>query len=61
MAGYGVIRIVWIGRGAIIMKGVTIGQGSIVVAGSVVMMNVPPKTMVAGNPARQFRKLTGPT
>jgi acetyltransferase-like isoleucine patch superfamily enzyme len=52
---------VWIGRGAIIMKGVTIGQGSIVVAGSVVMMNVPPNTIVAGNPARQFRKLTGTT
>jgi acetyltransferase-like isoleucine patch superfamily enzyme len=52
---------VWIGRGAIIMKGVTIGQGSIVVAGSVVMANVPPHTMVAGNPARQFRKLTDPT
>jgi acetyltransferase-like isoleucine patch superfamily enzyme len=52
---------VWIGRGAIIMKGVSIGQGSIVVAGSVVMMNVPPNTMVAGNPARQLRKLTDPT
>ncbi len=49
---------VWIGRGAIIMKGVTIGQGSIVVAGSVVMTNVPPNTLVAGNPARQLRKLT---
>jgi acetyltransferase-like isoleucine patch superfamily enzyme len=49
---------VWIGRGAIIMKGVTIGQGSIIVAGSVVMTNVPPNTLVAGNPARQLRKLT---
>ncbi|MGB6383650.1 MAG: acyltransferase [Terriglobales bacterium] len=51
---------VWIGRGAIIMKGVTVGQGSTVVAGSVVMTNVPPNTMVAGNPARQFRKLIDP-
>ena len=52
---------VWIGRGAIIMKGVTIGQGSIVVAGSVVMVDVPANTLVAGNPARQLRKLTGQT
>ena len=52
---------VWIGRGAIIMKGVTIGQGSIVVAGSVVMVDVPANTLVAGNPARQLRKFTGQT
>jgi acetyltransferase-like isoleucine patch superfamily enzyme len=51
---------VWIGRGSIIMKGVTVGEGSIVGAGSVVMMNVPAHTMVAGNPARQLRKLTAP-
>jgi acetyltransferase-like isoleucine patch superfamily enzyme len=51
---------VWIGERAIIMPGVTIGEGSIVAAGSVVMMNVPPSTMVAGNPARQLRKLAGP-
>jgi acetyltransferase-like isoleucine patch superfamily enzyme len=51
---------VWIGGGAVIMPGVTIGQGSIVAAGSVVMTNVPPNTVVAGNPARQLRKLTGP-
>jgi acetyltransferase-like isoleucine patch superfamily enzyme len=49
---------VWIGQKAIIMPGVTIGQGSIVAAGAVVMVNVPPNTMVAGNPARQLRKLT---
>jgi acetyltransferase-like isoleucine patch superfamily enzyme len=51
---------VWIGARAIIMPGITIGQGSIVAAGAVVLMDVPPNTMVAGNPARQFRKLTGP-
>jgi acetyltransferase-like isoleucine patch superfamily enzyme len=50
---------VWIGSGAIIMPGVTIGQGSIVAAGAVVMVSVPPNTMVAGNPARQLRRLTG--
>jgi acetyltransferase-like isoleucine patch superfamily enzyme len=49
---------VWIGERAIIVPGVTIGQGSVVAAGAVVMMDVPPNTMVAGNPARQFRKLT---
>jgi acetyltransferase-like isoleucine patch superfamily enzyme len=48
---------VWIGRRAIIMPGVTIGQGSIIAAGAVVMTSVPPNTIVAGNPARQIRKL----
>jgi acetyltransferase-like isoleucine patch superfamily enzyme len=48
---------VWIGRAAIIMPGVTIGEGSIVAAGSVVTTDVPPNTMVAGNPARLFKKL----
>ncbi|MGH9453236.1 MAG: acyltransferase, partial [Terriglobia bacterium] len=49
---------VWIGTGAIIFPGVTIGDGSIVAMGSVVMSNVPPNTMVAGNPARQVRALS---
>lgn len=48
---------VWIGTSAIIFPGVTIGDGSIVAMGSVVMTNVPPNTMVAGNPARQVRSL----
>lgn len=52
---------VWIGERAMIMPGVTVGYGSIVAAGAVVIMDVPPNTMVAGNPARQFRKLSGPT
>jgi acetyltransferase-like isoleucine patch superfamily enzyme len=51
---------VWIGQSAIIMPGVTIGEGSIVASGSVVMTSVPPNIIVAGNPARQLRKLTGP-
>lgn len=42
---------VWIGRDARIMKGVTIGRGSIVALGSVVTKNVPPYSVVAGNPA----------
>jgi acetyltransferase-like isoleucine patch superfamily enzyme len=45
---------VWIGRGAIIFPGVTIGEGSIVSAGAVVMMDVPSYTVVAGNPARKI-------
>lgn len=48
---------VWIGRRAIIMPGVTIGHGSVVASGAVVMTNVPPNTLVAGNPARQVRKV----
>ena len=41
----------WIGFGVIIMKGVTIGENSVVAAGSVVTRDVPPNTVVAGNPA----------
>ena len=51
---------VWIGRRAIILPGVTIGHGSIVGAGAVVTKDVPPNTMVAGNPAQQKRKLASP-
>jgi acetyltransferase-like isoleucine patch superfamily enzyme len=48
---------VWIGSRAIIFPGVTIGEGSVVAMGAVVMSNVPPRTLVAGNPARQLRSL----
>jgi len=43
---------VWIGEGAIVLKGVTIGRGSIVSAGSVVTKSVPPMKIVMGQPAR---------
>ena len=46
-----------IGSGATILSNVTIGKGAIVGAGSVVTKDVPPNTIVAGNPARIFRKL----
>ena len=45
----------WIGGGAIILPGVTIGADAIVGAGSVVTHDVPPGTTVAGNPARPIR------
>jgi acetyltransferase-like isoleucine patch superfamily enzyme len=45
---------VWIGYRAIILPGVSIGQGAVVGAGSVVTKDVPPFTIVAGNPARKI-------
>ncbi len=50
---------VWIGGGAIILAGVTIGDGSVVGAGSVVVHDVPPASVVVGNPARIVRTLDG--
>lgn len=47
---------VWIGANTIVLKGVSIGDGAIVAAGSVVTKEVPPGTMVAGNPARVIRE-----
>jgi UDP-2-acetamido-3-amino-2,3-dideoxy-glucuronate N-acetyltransferase len=47
-----------IGSNATILCGVTIGEGAIVGAGSVVTKDVPPKTIVAGNPARKIRTLS---
>lgn len=48
---------VWIGRGATIMPGVVIGDHSVVAAGSVVTHDVPPRTLVAGVPARVVRQI----
>ena len=47
----------WIGAGSIIMNGVTIGEGAIVGAGSIVTRDVPPFSVVAGNPARVIREI----
>ncbi|MBI5485700.1 MAG: Vat family streptogramin A O-acetyltransferase [Deltaproteobacteria bacterium] len=47
---------VWIGFEALIMPGVKIGDGAIVAARSVVAADVPPYTVVAGNPARAVRR-----
>jgi len=47
----------WVGFGAVVLPGVTIGDGSIVAARSVVADDVPPFVVVAGNPARVIRAL----
>lgn len=46
---------VWIGTGAIILKGVRIGEGSIVGAGSLVTKDVPPYSIVGGVPAKVLK------
>lgn len=46
---------VWIGGGAIILAGVTIGQGAVVGAGSVVTKDVQPGQTVVGNPAKPIK------
>lgn len=51
---------VWIGRGAIVLPGRSIGHGAIVGAGSVVTDAVEPYTIVAGNPARVVRRRFSP-
>jgi acetyltransferase-like isoleucine patch superfamily enzyme len=50
-------RNVWIAAGATIVGGVTIGENSVVAAGSVVTKDVPPNTLVGGNPARVIRSI----
>ncbi len=47
---------VWIGCNVIVLSGVTIGDGSIIAAGSVVTKDVPPRSLVAGNPAKVIRE-----
>ena len=51
-------RAAWIGFDSCILPGVTVGDGAIVGARSVVMHDVEPFTIVAGNPARLVRRLT---
>ncbi len=48
---------VWIGRNAVIFPGVTIGEGSIVSTGAIVTSDVPPYSIVAGNPGRKIGTL----
>ena len=44
----------WIAYRAVILPGITIGEGAIVAAGAIVTKDVPPFTIVAGNPARKI-------
>ena len=48
---------VWIGQYSSILKGVTIGKGSIVATRAVVTKDVPPYSIVAGNPAKVVKKI----
>ena len=48
---------VWIAAGATIVGGVTLGENAVVAAGSVVTKDVPPNTLVGGNPARVIRSI----
>ena len=48
---------VWIGNGAVIFPGVNIGENSVISQASVVMSDVPPNVVVAGNPARKIMSL----
>lgn len=48
---------VWIGRGAVVLKGVRIGDGAVVAANSVVTRDVAPRTLVGGAPARLIKAL----
>jgi acetyltransferase-like isoleucine patch superfamily enzyme len=51
-------RNAWLARGAIVLPGVTVGEHAVVAAGSVVVGDVPARTLVAGNPARVVRELS---
>ena len=48
---------VWIGAGAIVLPGVTVGENAIVGAGAVVTRDVPPNAVMGGNPARLIKFL----
>jgi acetyltransferase-like isoleucine patch superfamily enzyme len=50
---------VWIGSHCLIFKGVTIGHHSVIAAGSVVRRDVPPYSLMVGNPARPVGRISG--
>ncbi len=50
----------WIGTGAVILPGVTIGEGAVIGANSVVTRNVAPYTVVGGIPAHEIKRVNVP-
>ncbi|MGE5072408.1 MAG: acyltransferase, partial [Anaerolineae bacterium] len=50
----------WVGTGAVLLPGVTIGEGAVVGANSVVTKNVPPYTVVGGVPAKKIKDVIVP-
>jgi len=48
---------VWVGGGAIILPGVSIGAGAVIGAGSVVTRDIAPRVLAAGNPCRVLRSI----
>ena len=48
---------VWIATGVLVLPGVTIGDGCVIGAGSVVVKDIPPHSLAAGNPCRVIRRL----
>jgi maltose O-acetyltransferase len=51
---------VWLGGGAIVLPGVTVGENTVVGAGSVVTRDLPANVVAAGNPCRVLRAIEGP-
>ena len=49
---------VWLGGNVTVLPGVTIGAGAVIGAGSVVVKDIPPRVVAAGNPCRVIRELT---
>ena len=47
---------VWIGHGAILLPGRSVGTGAVIAAGAIVTKDVPPYTIVGGNPARAIKR-----
>jgi maltose O-acetyltransferase len=48
---------VWVGAGAIILPGITVGDAAVIAAGAVVTKDVAPRAIVGGNPARVLREI----
>jgi acetyltransferase-like isoleucine patch superfamily enzyme len=51
---------VWIAEGATLLGGITVGEGAVVGAHAVVTKDVPPRSVVAGNPARVVKQIGAP-